>query len=64
MTANYKMTRRLRSVLGCQTTGYLALTTVKKIKFSFFGQFAENCRGSQRVKINTKFNTKQSQQTM
>ena len=52
LTANYEMTRRLRSILHrVLTTSYLVLTKPKlKInQIVIFGQFSENCRGSQRV---------------
>ena len=40
LTANYEISRGLRSLLGCQTTSYLVLTNVKKkIKFLFLVSF-------------------------
>ena len=48
MTANYEITRKLRSLPGeglSSTHSYK-----KKINLSFLGKFSENCRGSQRVK--------------
>ena len=41
LTANYKIIRRLRSLLGSQTTSYLVLTNVKKSYCRFWASFTE-----------------------
>ena len=53
LTVNYEITRKLNSLLGCQTTSLLVIAKMEKlikINLSLFGQFSENCYGNQLVK--------------
>ena len=39
LTVNYEVTRKLRSLLGCQTTSYLMCTNVEKSNCRFMASF-------------------------